>query len=41
MTFDEWKPLAEQGVAESHSNLGWWYGKGEGSTRDVKAAEKW
>ena len=41
MTFDEWKPLAEQGMAEAQHNLGLMCSKGEGIPRDDKEAVKW
>ena len=41
MTFDEWKLLAEQGIAEAQYNLALMYSRGEGISRDDKEAVKW
>ena len=37
----EFRPLAEQGLAEAQFNLGWMYVKGLGVTQDYKEAVKW
>jgi TPR repeat protein len=39
--FREFKPLAEQGYAKAQFNLGYMYITGNGTTKDVLAAEKW
>ena len=41
MTFDEWKPLAEQGMPEAQYNLGLMYSRGDGAPQDDKEAVKW
>ena len=41
MTFDEWKLLAEQGIAEAQYKLALMYSRGEGISRDDKEAVKW
>ena len=41
MTFDEWKSLAEQGIAGAQSNLGLMYEKGQGFEQDYVEAHKW
>ena len=40
MIFDEWKPLAEQGIAEAQYNLGLMYAKGQGVEQDFMEAFK-
>ncbi len=37
----EWKPLAEQGHANSQFYLGWMYDNGQGVPQDHKTAVKW
>lgn len=37
----QWKPLAEQGHAESQYNLGWLYANGNGVTVDMRQAFHW
>ncbi len=37
----EWRPLAEQGVAEAQYNLGVMYGNGEGVPQDEAQAYMW
>jgi TPR repeat protein len=39
--FNEWKPLAEQGVASAQHLLGLMYGNGKGVLKDDKEAAKW
>ena len=41
MIFDEWKPLAEQGIAGAQSNLGVMYEKGQVVEQDYVEAHKW
>ena len=41
MIFDEWKPLAEQGIAEAQYNLGLMYSNGQDVPRDDEEAVKW
>ena len=41
MTIDDWKPLAEQGFAQSQTNLGLMYGKDQGVKQNYKEAVKW
>lgn len=41
MTIDDWKPLAEQGIAEAQYNLGLIYSKGQGVSRNHEEAVKW
>ena len=36
----EWRPLAEQGIAEAQSNLGWMYEEGKGVLQNYKMAVK-
>ena len=38
---DEWRPLAEQGLAEAQNNLGLIYDKGKGVPEDYTEAVKW
>ncbi len=40
-TFENWKPLAEQGDADAQFNLGVMYSKGKGVTQDYIQAHKW
>ncbi len=37
----EWRPLAEQGLAQAQSILGYMYGRGEGVPQDYVAAHMW
>ena len=37
----QWKPLAEQGHAESQYNLGWLYANGNGMNVDLNEAGRW
>jgi hypothetical protein len=37
----QWKPLAEQGHAESQYNLGWLYANGNGMNVDLHKAGRW
>jgi len=37
----EWTVLAEQGLADAQSNLGYMYSKGQGVAQDYKEALKW
>ena len=37
----EFRPLAEQGLADAQYNLAWMYAHGEGVTQDYKKALKW
>ena len=37
----EWRPLAEQGVADAQYNLGWMYYKGQGVPQDYVYAHMW
>ena len=37
----EWKPLAKQGDAFDHYNLGYMYGKGQGVLKDYVRAHMW
>jgi len=37
----EWRPLAEQGLADAQSNLGWMYEYGEGVPKDYVQAYMW
>ncbi len=39
--FNEWKPLAEQGVADAQFNIGWMYGNGIGVKKNYKTAVEW
>ena len=40
-TLEYWRPLAEQGLADAQSSVGWMYAKGEGVPRDDAEAVKW
>ncbi len=37
----EWRPLAEQGLAEAQYNMGLMYDEGQGVSQDYKEAFKW
>ena len=37
----EWRPVAEQGIAEAQLNLGGMYDKGQGVVQDYTEAVKW
>jgi hypothetical protein len=38
---EEWRPLAEQGVAAAQFKLGWMYGIGEGVPQDYSETARW
>ena len=41
LTFREWKPLAEHGMAKAQINLGLMYENGDGVTSDLKSSFNW